>query len=57
MTKENYIIIALCICTFLSFLMGAKLAYNDVIDRCYEQESVIYRNDTPIIECGPVKTE
>ena len=57
MTKENYIIIVLCICTFLSFLLGAKLAYTDVINRCSEQESVIYKNDIPVIECGPIKTE
>lgn len=55
--KKYIIFIAFVIvCMGITFFVGIDTAYDNIIEQCSKQQSIIYKNNIPAIECGPIET-
>ena len=36
--------------------IGIDTPYDNIIEQCSKQQSIIYKNNIPAIECGPIET-
>ncbi len=56
MKKDIIFIIFVAVCMGIIFFVGIDSAYDNIIEQCSKQQSIIYKNNIPVIECGPIET-